>query len=119
MMANLVDIFYYDANTGFAISSLNNAIIKTTNGGQSWDLPTGTGVSYNWVQKTPSGSGIGNNLCMHPKDKNSAFVVYGNIVYVSRDRSETWTQISTISIGTRAHSFYVSANDTNICPTLQ
>ena len=114
MMANLVDIFYYDANTGFAVSSLNNAIIKTTNGGQSWDLPSGTGVSYNWVQKTPSGSGIGNNLCMHPKDKNSAFVVYGNKVYVSRDRSETWTQISTISIGTRAHSFYVSPNDTNI-----
>lgn len=114
MMANLVDIFYYDANTGFAVSSLNNAIIKTTNGGQSWDLPSGTAVSYNWVQKTPSGSGIGNNLCMHPKDKNSAFVVYGNKVYVSRDRSETWTQISTISIGTRAHSFYVSPNDTNI-----
>ncbi|MBS1552478.1 MAG: T9SS type A sorting domain-containing protein [Bacteroidetes bacterium] len=114
MMADLVDIFYYDASTGFAVSSLNNAIIRTTNGGQSWDLPSGTSVSYNWVQKTPSGSGIGNNLCMHPKNKNSAFVVYGNKVYVSRDRSETWTQIATISIGTRAHSFYVSPNDTNI-----
>lgn len=114
MLANLVDIYYYNANLGFAVSSLNNAIIKTTNGGTSWDLPTGTAVSMNWVVKTPSGSGIGNNLCMHPKDRNSAFVVYGNKVYVSRDRSETWTQISTISVGTRAHSFYVSPLDTNI-----
>jgi photosystem II stability/assembly factor-like uncharacterized protein len=114
MMANLVDIFYYDANNGFAVSSLNYAIIKTTNAGASWELPAGSTVSYSWIQKTPSGSGIGNNLCMHPKDRNSAFVVYGNKVYVSRDRSETWTQISTITTGTRAHSFYVSPVDTNI-----
>ena len=114
MMANLVDIVYYNETTGFAVSSLNNVIIRTTNGGQSWDLPTGASIAFNWVQKTPSGSGIGNNLCMHPKNRNSAFVVYGNKVYVSRDRSETWTQIATISTGTRAHSFYVSPVDTNI-----
>jgi len=114
MMANLVDIFYFDNFNGFAVSSLNYAIIKTTNGGVSWDLPAGSSINFSWVQKTPSGSGIGNNLCMHPKNRNSAFVVYGNKVYVSRDRSETWTQISTISIGTRAHSFYVSPVDTNI-----
>ncbi len=114
MLANLVDIFYYSTDLGFAVSSLNDAIIRTTNAGQSWDLPTGTTVSMSWVQKSPSGSGIGNNLCMHPKDRNSAFVVYGNRVYVSRDRSETWTQIATISIGSRAHSFYVSPVDTNI-----
>ncbi|MDQ3021535.1 MAG: T9SS type A sorting domain-containing protein [Bacteroidota bacterium] len=114
MLANLVDIFYYNSTLGFAVSSLNFAIIRTTNGGVSWDLPAGTSVNMNWVLKSPSGSGIGNNLCPHPKDRNSAFVVYGNKVYVSRDRSETWTQISTISIGSRAHSFYVSPVDTNI-----
>ncbi|MEP7146880.1 MAG: YCF48-related protein [bacterium] len=114
MMANLVDIQFYNSSLGFAVSSLNNAIIKTTNGGLTWALTAGTSVSYSWTQKSPSGSGIGNNLCMHPKDRNSAFVVYGNKVYVSRDRSETWTQISTISIGSRAHSFYVSPVDTNI-----
>ena len=102
MMANLTDIFYYDANNGFAVSSLNYAIIRTTNAGQSWELPSGSSVTYSWV------------LCMHPKDRNSAFVVYGNKVYVSRDRSETWTQISTITSGSRAHSFYVSPVDTNI-----
>ncbi len=114
MLANLVDICYYNTSLGFAVSSLNDAIIKTTNGGQTWELPAGTTVSMNWVAKTPSGSGIGNNLCMHPKDRNSAFVVYGNRVFVSRDRSETWSQIATIGIGSRAHSFYVSPLDTNV-----
>ena len=114
MLANLVDIFYYNDNLGFAVSSMNNAIIRTTNGGLSWDLPSGTSTAFNWVQKSPNGSGIGNNLCMHPKDRNSAYVVYGNKVYVSRDRGESWTQIATISIGSRAHSFYVSPVDTNI-----
>ncbi len=114
MLANLVDIFYHDAIMGFAVSSLNNAIIKTTNGGISWDLTAGATVSFNWVQKSPSTSGIGNNLCMHPTDRNTAYVVYGNKVYVSRDRGDNWTQIATISIGTRAHSFYVTPLDTNV-----
>ncbi len=114
MLANLVDIFYFDSNLGFAVSSLNYAIIKTTNGGQNWEMPAGASVSMNWVQKTPNSGGIGNNLCMHPYDRNSAFVVYGNKVYVSRDRGDNWTQIATISIGTRAHSFYVTPLDTNV-----
>lgn len=114
MLANLVDIFFFDSNNGWACSSLNNVIVYTTNGGANWNMPSGAAVSFNWVSKTPSGSGIGNNLCPHPKDRNSMFVVYGNKVYVSRDRSETWTQIATISIGSRAHSFYVSPVDTNI-----
>ena len=114
MLANLVDIFYFDAIMGFAVSSLNNAIIKTTNGGTSWELTAGATVSFNWVQKTPSSGGIGNNLCMHPTERNTAYVVYGNKVYVSRDRGDSWTQISTISIGTRAHSFYVTPLDTNV-----
>jgi hypothetical protein len=89
-------------------------VIKTTNGGTSWDLTAGATVAFNWVQKSPSSGGIGNNLCMHPYDRNTAYVVYGNKVYVSRDRGDNWTQISTISIGSRAHSFYVTPLDTNV-----
>ncbi|MEZ4692077.1 MAG: hypothetical protein R3A12_18740 [Ignavibacteria bacterium] len=81
MLANLTDIFYYDANNGWAVSPLNRVIIRTTNGGSSWEMPAGSTVSYNWVAKTPSGSGIGNNLCPHPNVREAMFVVYGNKVY--------------------------------------
>jgi len=114
MLANLTDIFYYDANLGFAVSGLNSTIIKTTNAGQTWEMPAGTSIAMNWVQKTPAGSGIGNNLCRHPKVRDTYFVVYGNKVYVSRNKGDSWVQIATISIGTRAHSFYVSALDSNV-----
>lgn len=114
MLANLTDIHFANSSTGFAVSSLNYAVIRTTNGGTNWSLPTGATVAYNWVSKSPTGSGIGNNLCMHPYNRNTAFVVYGSTVFVSRDRGETWASIATITGGTRAHSFYVSPVDTNV-----
>ncbi len=114
MMANLVDIVYADSLTGYAVSSLNDAVIKTTNGGASWNLPAGTTVSISWVSKLTASSGIGNNLCQHPFDRNAMYVMYGNTVYVSRNRGETWSSIATTSLGTRAHSFYVSPLDTNV-----
>jgi photosystem II stability/assembly factor-like uncharacterized protein len=114
MMANLVSLVYADSLTGFAISSLNDAIVKTTNGGNSWNLTAGTTANITWVSKLATTGGIGNNLCMHPTDRNSLFVMYGNRVYVSRDKGDNWTQISTTSLGTSAHSFYVSPTDTNI-----
>ncbi|MDZ4711660.1 MAG: YCF48-related protein [bacterium] len=118
MLANLVDIFYYDNDIAFAVSSLNYAIIRTTNSGQSWELPSGTNVVFQWQTKLSSASGIGNNLCIHPNDRNAMFVAYGSKVFVSRDRGNTWLQIATMT-GTgitngRAHSFYVSPVDTNI-----
>ncbi len=114
MLANLSDIFFYDANKGWAVSSLNNVIIYTTNGGTTWSMPNGSSVAFNWIQKTPSGSGIGNNLCRHPTIRDAMFVVYGKNVFRSGDRGDSWTQIGTIAIGSRAHSFYVSPVDTNI-----
>jgi photosystem II stability/assembly factor-like uncharacterized protein len=114
MLANLTDIFYYDANKGWAVSPLNRVIIYTTDGGVNWQMPAGSTVAYNWVAKTPNGSGIGNNLQRHPHNREAMFVVYGNKVYRSADRGDNWTQIGTIGIGSRAHSFYVSPVDTNI-----
>ena len=114
MMANLVDIVYSDSLNGYGISSLTDAVIKTTNGGTGWDLTAGTTASMTWVSKLVTSSGIGNNLCQHPSDRNSLFVMYGNRVYVSRNKGDNWSQISTTSLGTAAHSFYVSPLDTNV-----
>jgi photosystem II stability/assembly factor-like uncharacterized protein len=114
MLGDLKDIIYTDSLTGFAVSSLNQAIIKTSNSGASWTLCAGTTVIYSWVQKLSTTGGIGNNLCKHPYDRNSVFCMWGNRVYGSRNRGEVWTQIATTSLGTAAHSFYVSPVDTNI-----
>lgn len=114
MMGNLVSIYFFDNLKGWAVSSLTNAVIYTADGGTTWSLPPGTGVSYSWVQKRPGSNNIGNGFCLHPTNKNGIFIAMGSIIYRSLDVGETWTNIGTISIGTRAHSFYVSPIDTNL-----
>ncbi|HMS64786.1 MAG TPA: YCF48-related protein [Ignavibacteria bacterium] len=114
MMANLVDIFYYDANNGWAVSSLNSVIIYTTNAGATWSMPSGATMTKTWVSKLVAGGGIGNNLCMHPFNRDAMFVVYGSTVYRSGNRGDNWTNIASITGGGNAHSFYVSPIDTNI-----
>ncbi|MCE1164018.1 MAG: YCF48-related protein [Bacteroidetes bacterium] len=114
MVADLKDICYTDSLTGFAVSSLNQAVIKTTNGGANWQLSPGTTVTFAWSTKMSTSGGIGNNLCRHPYDRNTLFCMFGNRVYVSRNRGDNWSQISTTSLGTNAHDFFVSPVDTNI-----
>lgn len=116
MLANLVDIVYANANTGFAVSSLNNAVIRTTDGGNSWSLPTSTTVSYNWEAKPgASGNFLGNNMCLHPTDRNTIFIAFANQVYRSRNKGDSWTTIGNpMPSGNTPHSFYVSPIDTNI-----
>lgn len=115
MLANLVDIVYYN-NTGFAVSSLNNAIIRTTNGGTTWELPPGATMTMTWQSKPgASGGFLGDELCPHPFNRNTIFTNFSGRTYVSRDRGETWSQIGTqISGGNTPHSFFVSPLDTNI-----
>jgi photosystem II stability/assembly factor-like uncharacterized protein len=115
MQANLVDIFYFNSSLGFAVSSLNKVVIKTSNGGTVWNWPAGTSVARNWQQKLSTSGGIGNNLCRHPYNNDAVFVTMGNRVYLSWNRGDNWTQIATwTGVGNNAHSFYVNPNDTNI-----
>lgn len=115
MLANLVDIIYY-GNMGFAVSSLNNAIIRTTDAGATWSLPSGTSVLINWQAKPgATGGSLGDNLCVHPTNRNTIFTNFSGRTYVSRDRGETWSQVGTqIPSGNTPHSFYVSSVDTNV-----
>ncbi len=116
MLANLVDIVYYNNNIGFAVSSLNNAVIRTIDGGTTWTLPAGSTVNYNWAVKPGAGGNfLGNNLCLHPTDRNTVFIAFGNQVYRSRDKGDDWAPIgNTIPTGGTPHSFFVSPVDTNI-----
>jgi len=102
----------------FACSNITDAIIKTSNYGASWEFTAGASRSISWVSKLSGSSGIGNNLCMSPNNRDEVYVVYGKLMYRSMDRGETWTNFGTVgsTSGTvsRAHSFYVSPLDTNI-----
>lgn len=113
MMANLVEIFFFDASKGWAVSSKNNAVLWTTDGGNTWSLPNGTNVSYGWSLKQSGSGNIGHGFSLHPNNKKTIFIAMGNKVYRSLDVGETWTQISTISPGSRAHTFFVSSADSN------
>ncbi|MGH2575088.1 MAG: WD40/YVTN/BNR-like repeat-containing protein, partial [Ignavibacteria bacterium] len=114
MMANLVSIYFYDNLKGWAVSSKNNAVIRTIDGGNTWLLPPGTTLSYNWSQKLSAGGNIGNDICLHPTDKKAVFVACGSTIYRSGNIGENWTSIATISFSGSAHSFYVSPRDTNL-----
>jgi len=117
MLADLVDIVYF-SNFGFAVSSLNEAIIRSTNGGISWELTAGTIASYSWVSKPgASGNFLGNNMSLHPTDRNTVYIAFGNRVYTSRNKGEDWVVVpgsAQIPTGTTPHSFFISPLDTNI-----
>lgn len=119
MLGNLVSI-ETSSLTGksFACSNITDAIIKSTDFGASWEFTAGASRTISWVSKLTASSGIGNNLCMNPNNRDELYVVYGKLIYRSMDRGETWVNFATVgaSSGTvsRAHSFYVSPLDTNI-----
>jgi photosystem II stability/assembly factor-like uncharacterized protein len=114
MMGNLVSIYFFNSLKGWAVSSLNQAIIYTTDGGATWSLPPGTTVSYTWQLKQSGSGNIGNGFCLHPMNRDGIFIAMGTQVYRSLDKGETWTQIATITVGTQDHTFFVNALDTNI-----
>ncbi|MEO6693779.1 MAG: T9SS type A sorting domain-containing protein [Ignavibacteria bacterium] len=113
MLANLVDIVYANG-IGFAVSSLNNAIIRSTNGGTNWGLTAGATATYNWTLKQATSGNIGNPFCLHPQNRNGIFILAGSTLYRSLDKGNTWTTLSSGIPGGNCHSFFVNPLDTNI-----
>jgi photosystem II stability/assembly factor-like uncharacterized protein len=111
--SKLNSVFFYSPQVGWACGEKTNVVLRTTDSGQSWQLPQGTTVNYQWVQKF-SGSGIGNTLCVNPWNKDRVYVVSGSTVWMSGDRGDSWAQTATISTGGSTWSFYVSPKDTNV-----
>lgn len=111
MHGRLSDIHFFDHLKGWAISSKNLAVLRTTDGGATWQLPIGTTVSQSWSQKITNNSSIGNTFALHPTDKNTIYVALGSGVHRSTDLGETWAQVATITGGGSTHSFYVSRRD--------
>lgn len=112
MLADLNDLFFFDANKGWACSRKNSAVLRTTDGGSTWLLPTGTTVSYSWIQKA-TGSSIGNSFVINPLNRDRMYAILGSTVYMSADRGETWSSTSATPGGS-TWSFYISPKDTNL-----
>jgi photosystem II stability/assembly factor-like uncharacterized protein len=113
MMGPLSDIFFYDANKGWAVASNNNAILRTADGGATWQFQSGVSVTKTLVRKQNTSGNIGNPFCYHPKNKDGMFILAGSTLYRSLDKGENWTIISSGIPGGSAHSFYVNTADTN------
>ena len=114
MMAPVSDMCFADANKGFVVAYTNNAVLRTTNGGNTWQFPAGVNVSYSYSQKQPASGNIGNPFCLHPQNKNGVFILAGSSLYRSLDKGNTWTLINGSVPGSSCHSFYVNPLDTNI-----
>ncbi len=114
MMGLLSCIYFSDSNNGWAVASTNNAILKTVNGGTSWQFQSGVTTTYSWSQKQPTTGNIGNPFWLHPQNKNGVFILAGNALYRSLDKGETWTLLSSGIPGGSCHSFAVNPLDTMI-----
>jgi photosystem II stability/assembly factor-like uncharacterized protein len=113
--ARLTRVWFSDPLHGWACSDLTNAILRTSDGGATWSLPTGTTVLQSWVQRMSASSSIGNTFMVNPLDKKRLYVALGRFIYMSADMGETWTQTATISATSGStHSFYISPKDTNL-----
>lgn len=114
MQAPLKDIYFQSSNNGWAVSTTNNAILRTLDGGATWQFQSGVSVSRSYVRKQNTSGNIGNPFCLHPKNKNGMFILAGSQLYRSLDRGETWTLLNGSVPGGTCHSFFVNALDTNL-----
>ncbi len=113
--ATLNDVYFFDTQKGWACSSKNNVILRTTDGGATWSLPQGTSVTAQWNLKSSATGAIGNGYTLNAWDKNKVYCAVGNKIYLSNDIGETWTQTAVISTSSGStHTFYISPKDTNV-----
>lgn len=102
---------------GWVSSDKSPAILRTTDLGDTWSLPSGATQTRSWVKKLAvSGDARGATLACNPLDKKTLYTARGASLYRSRDDGETWSLFSTFPGGStdRAHAFVISPKDTNL-----
>jgi photosystem II stability/assembly factor-like uncharacterized protein len=106
--------FHFASRThGWACSDRFPVVLRTTDGGATWQLPAGTTSSGVWQQKLTAGGAIGNTMVISPADKNRLYVALGATIFMSTDRGDTWRGTASAPGGS-VHSFYISPKDTNL-----
>ncbi|HMQ99856.1 MAG TPA: YCF48-related protein [Ignavibacteria bacterium] len=114
MQGYLSDIFFFNGNNGWAVANNNKAILRTTDGGASWNFQSGVTVTKSYVTKQSTSGNIGNPFCLHPKNKNGVFILSGTVLRRSLDKGETWVTLNVSVPGSSCHSFFVNTVDTNL-----
>ena len=114
MQGYLSDIFFFNGNNGWAVANNTKAILRTTDGGASWNFQSGVSVTKSYVTKQSTSGNIGNPFCLHPKNKNGVFILAGTVLRRSLDKGETWVTLNGAVPGSSCHSFFVNTVDTNL-----
>lgn len=101
---------------GWVASPRVRAVMRTTNGGDTWTMPTGSVATRNWVQKIPyAGSVRGATIAVNPFNKNTVYSILGSIIYRSFNEGESWISIGNIPGATtiKTNAFVISPRDSN------
>jgi photosystem II stability/assembly factor-like uncharacterized protein len=114
MQAPLKDIYFQSSANGWSVSSTNNAILRTADGGATWSFQSGVSVTKTYIRKQNTSGNIGNPFCIHPQNKNGMFILAGSQLYRSLDKGDTWTLLNGSVPGGQCHSFFVNELDTNL-----
>jgi photosystem II stability/assembly factor-like uncharacterized protein len=112
LMAETSDFYFTNGLVnGWACSSKNRAIIRTSNSGATWT--TDATLSRSWSQKKASAGTVrGATVAQNGQNKNTLYAVTGMTLHKSTNRGDTWTDIGPITGGgTKCNAFYVSPSD--------
>jgi len=109
-----------DGMRGWACSRKSRTVIRTTDGGVTWNLPAGTITNYTWSNKLPltQGTSRGSTLVTHGTNPRTIYSALGPNVYRSPDRGDTWTLASSISGVTKTNALLVSPADSTLMVAL-
>lgn len=109
-------VYFYDGMKGWACGEKTKVILRTTDGGTTWQMPTGTTMSAQWQQRLSLTATVrGNAFDINPWNKNTIYCALGTRVFASYNRGDSWTQIATLPTGgSKVNSFYISRRDTNM-----
>jgi len=116
MLADLYKIYFFDNNKGWAAGRDNNVVIRTTDGGNTWQLPANTTQQVGWTFRLttdPEGT-WGGIFSLSRQNPSEVFACANKHVYRTLNYGQNWVSVSTtIPYGTAPHCFNISPLDSN------
>jgi photosystem II stability/assembly factor-like uncharacterized protein len=114
MLADLHKIYFYNSNIGWAAGNDNNVVLRTTNGGNNWQMPAGASQSFTWAFRlaTDSAGTWGSIFSLSSLNPDEIFLCANLHVYRSLNYGQSFQPISSmIPWGNTPHSLVISPKD--------